>query len=242
MSLPRIYQILPEHAQNIELSPQAGFHIATVLRLQVGDPVILFNGQGIEYQATIETIRKKHVRVQILSQHATLNNPPLHIHLFQGISKGDRMDWVVQKAVELGVSEITPLWTEQCAIHFSEERVEKKVQHWREIIIAACEQCGQNHLPRLNAPCHFKDILSGEDAFKLIAHPKASINLKTYPPQSALLYLAIGPEGGFSEREIEAACQENWHPFHLGHHILRTETAAIASLGAIQALWGVDPV
>lgn len=240
MRIPRIY--LPQSlsaGNDVELDSNALRHVVQVLRLKAGHPLILFNGEGGEYTAELTRVEKRRATAHITEFQDINRESNLYTHLGLGISKGERMDFALQKAVELGVNEITPLFTEHCVVQLDDKRALKKQEHWQAVIISACEQSGRNTLPILNAPQsikHWINILSSTT--KLILDPVASTTLATVKPGTAGVILAIGPEGGFSQTEIELAQENDFIGITLGPRVLRTESAAIASLTAIQALWG----
>lgn len=240
MRIPRIY--LPQSlsaGNDVELDSNALRHVVQVLRLKAGHPLILFNGEGGEYTAELTRVEKRRATAHITEFQDINRESNLYTHLGLGISKGERMDFALQKAVELGVNEITPLFTEHCVVQLDDKRALKKQEHWQAVIISACEQSGRNTLPILNAPQsikHWINILSSTT--KLILDPVASTTLATVKPGTAGVILAIGPEGGFSQTEIDLAQENDFIGITLGPRVLRTESAAIASLTAIQALWG----
>lgn len=236
----RIYQ--PgnyQPGQPLELSPAAGQHVAIVLRMQVGDPITLFSGDNREFLATISTVKKKQVTVTIESEQSVNKESPLQIHLGQAISKGDRMELVMQKAVELGVSSITPLLTERCAVKLDKERLAKKLQQWQAIAIAACEQSGRNTVPVVHEADTFEHYVKEITArSKFIIHPVGDKTWRDYSMQGDDLALIIGPEGGLSDAEVAFAIAHEFLPLSLGPRILRTETAAITALSVLQAVYG----
>jgi 16S rRNA (uracil1498-N3)-methyltransferase len=240
MRIPRIFHpdiLLVE--QEIELSSDAINHVANVLRLKSGHPIVLFNGDGNEYSAELLVVEKRRVVALVEAQLSVSVESPLLIHLGQGISRGDRMDLVLQKSVELGVHEITPLITERCGVKLSTERWIKKHQQWQKIIVAACEQCGRNVLPTLHQPLELvKWFNQSTNQLRLTLHPRTEKNIRnlSIPPQG--VRLLIGPEGGFSDQEIYHTEQSGFHTVQLGPRILRTETAALAAITSLQALFG----
>lgn len=236
----RIYQKGEyQSGQLLELSPEAGQHVAVVLRMQSGEPLTLFNGDDREFDALIETVKKRQVFVRIGAVKEVSRESPLSIHLAQAISKGDRMELVMQKSVELGVTSITPLITERCAVKLDKDRMAKKLHQWQSIVIAACEQSGRNKVPLVHPPVHFDEYVVKESAaLKLILHPLNSKSLKEYAVSQSNIALIIGPEGGLSEQEVELACKYEFLPLSLGPRILRTETAAISVLSMLQAANG----
>ncbi|WP_298621853.1 16S rRNA (uracil(1498)-N(3))-methyltransferase [uncultured Legionella sp.] len=236
----RIYQ--PGHyesAQLLELSPEAGQHVAVVLRMQPGEKLILFCGDDREFEATIERVKKKQVIVLVGAVNVRSRESSLNIHLAQAISKGDRMEWVMQKSVELGVASITPVISERCVVKLDKERMEKKLHQWQNIVIAACEQCGRNMVPLVHPPVSFEHyVQSAQAELKLILHPDMSKTWRDYPLNQSDITLIIGPEGGLSNDEVELACKYGYLPLSLGPRILRTETAALTALSILQAVGG----
>lgn len=239
MRTTRFYlpQILTPNAA-VELTAEASHHAFTVLRLKEGASLIVFNGEGGEYTGTIVSASKKSVIIQTDKFHPVDNESPLHTHLAIGISKGERFDLVLQKATELGVTEITPLFTERTEVRLSEDRQEKIRQRWQNIIINACEQSQRNRLPKLNQPMDFSALLDDEKSEqKFILHHHSQKPLaKTAQPK--IVCLMVGPEGGFSDAEFQAAMKHGFAPLALGPRVLRTETAPLAALSAMQLLWG----
>ncbi len=240
MRIPRIYypSTIPLE-EEFTLTEDAGHHIATVLRLKPNRPIVLFNGDGNEYSAQIISIARKKVIVEADACLSIAKESPLHLHLGQGVSKGDRMDTVLQKSVELGVSEITPILTERCTVKLDESRWDKKLQQWQKIIIGACEQSGRNIVPMLNTPITLNQWLaSPTNTTRLVLAPGASHRLIQQPYNTHGYRLLIGPEGGLSEAEIHLANENGYQSVSLGPRILRTETAAITSLSILQAQHG----
>ncbi len=220
--------------------PESAFrHWVQVLRARVGDPVRLFDGRGNEVEAQLCDIGKREARVTVLRLAATDRESCLRLVLAQAVSKGDRMDYTVQKAVELGVSEIIPLVSERSVVKLDAERWDRKFEHWQGVIVSACEQCGRNVLPRLH-PVHklgaWLDATSF-DGLRLTLAPKSARSLRGLPAPDAACLL-VGPEGGLSELEIAAASSAGFIGLRLGPRTLRTETAGVAALAAMQALWG----
>ena len=240
MRISRIYLPQPLATGNdVELDSNALRHVVQVLRLKVGHPLILFNGEGGEYSAELIQVEKRRAMARIKEFHDINRESSLFTHLGIGISKGERMDFALQKAVELGVNEISPLFTEHCVVQLNDKRALKKQEHWQAVIISACEQSGRNTLPTLNAPQSFHQWLADtSNNTRLILDPAASTTLSTVKHEASGVMLAIGPEGGFSQSEIEQALAKDFTGIALGPRVLRTESAAIASLTAIQSLWG----
>lgn len=239
MRIPRVYtpQILSS-GQTFELEPQSSHHLGKVLRMKPDDPVILFNGDGNDYSAHITAINKKLLTVFVTSISAVETESPLTIHLGIGISKGDKMDWIIQKSTELGINSITPLFTERTETRIKGDRADKKLLHWQQISISACEQSGRSKLPKINSPCNIAEWAGSINAEKkFILHHRC-----TEKPGGAIkpgsVALLIGPEGGLSDTEIISAQQQNFQSLALGPRVLRTETAPLAAISVIQFLWG----
>ena len=239
MRQPRFYDPQPFTInQTAVLGDDATQHIR-VLRLKVDAPITLFNGEGGEFHATLVDVQKRSCSVRIESFHETANESPLHLHLGQVMSRGDRMEFVIQKAVELGVNEITPLISERCGVKINLERMAKKQQQWQKIAIAACEQSGRNIVPIIHDTKQLVDWCSSDsDAVKLTLHPRAKYSINTLPEQINNIALLIGPEGGFSDAEIELTETLNFTETLLGPRVLRTETAALTAITALQCRFG----
>ncbi len=240
MRIPRIYLHQPlSSGIQIALDDNALRHVVHVLRLKVGHPLILFNGQGGEFEAQLVQVNKREALVQVGAYHDVQRESRLFTHLGLGISKSERMDFGLQKAVELGVNEITPLFTEHCVVQLADKRMTKKHEHWRAVIISACEQAGRNTIPILHSAKSFNDWLDTVTATtKLILEPEAATTLTEIQVHKPEVVLTIGPEGGFSQSEIEQARIADFLGVTLGPRILRTESAALAGLAAVQCLWG----
>ncbi len=240
MRIPRIYLPLKlDIQQTIELNEHAFQHTVKVLRMKLNAQLIVFDGKGNEYFATLQQINKKNAFIQIERNIENNSESPLHIHLGLGISKGERMDFAIQKSVELGVNEITPLFTEYCVVNLDQKRIQKRLQHWQGIIISACEQSGRNVLPKLNSPIMLNKWTESIIDTCLVFDPQSTISLKQIEPKNNLINLIIGPEGGLSTKEIlQLSTKTNFHSLKFGPRILRTETAALSAITAIQVLWG----
>lgn len=238
----RLFQAIElQVGQRILLDEQASHHLAGVLRAKRQDEVILFNGQGGEYQGVITRIEHRRVEVELKSFNPREAESPFKLHLGQGISRGEKMDFTLQKAVELGVTTVTPLLTTRCNVRLIKERFEKKWQHWKKIAIHACEQCGRNRIPDILPPITLTDWLaqvSFEQAFVL--DPKATQSLKQSILQKSFVdaVLLVGPEGGLDDDELKLAKEKHFTPISLGPRILRTETAGLAAISALQSLCG----
>jgi len=240
MRCPRIYTPQPLTPDNtIALDAEAAHHVARVLRMQSGDELILFNGEGGEYRAAITAVDKKSVHVALGACDTSERESPLAIHLGIAISKGERMDWVIQKATELGVTQITPLQTERVEVRLGNERGEKKLAHWRAIAISACEQCARNRIPTIDDIQPLATWLSVVEADKkFVLHHRSDARLESDKEKPESAALLIGPEGGLSDIEIALAEKKNFAPLRLGPRVMRTETAPIAALSILQFLWG----
>lgn len=233
---PQVFQI----GRKIELSPWAAHHLISVLRLKIGTKIMLFNNEGGEWQADIIAIKKKIVQVEILEFFSKENESPLYLHLNLGILHSDRMDLALQKATELGVTHITPLITEY-SLKLRPQQFENRLRHWENIILHAAEQSGRHRLPLMDEPRLFlNEIKTKKTSLQFILHPKASgslLKFKSYKKITAIS-LWIGPEGGFSDKEIEKAKMEAFESMALGPRILRTETAVISAITLLQFLYG----
>lgn len=235
MRIPRIYQAGCYAAgETIELSAEAFQHVVKVLRLDLNAPLTIFDGEGNELSAHICKLSKKSAEIHL---DTLKSHKPSHtqLHLVQGIIKFDKMDLIIQKAVELGVTEITPLITEYCSIKLSQEKLAKKQAHWEKIIISACEQCGQNTLPKLNPIAKINDIKiisAKKPVFVLDPYAKKSLNESII--NAVGLTLIVGPEGGFSTIEVAELTEAGAKAIKLGKLILRAETAAIAAISVCQ--------
>jgi len=221
---------------SVELSPDAAHHCTQVLRYKPGDHLTVFNGDGFDYLATIEEIDKKRCQIKISSKKDPQNESPLKINLVQGIARGDKMDLIIQKAVELGVSEITPLFTERCNVKLEGKRLDKKLLHWNKTIISACEQSGRSIIPRLNAPISI-DKLSKENSHTIYLEPNSGKKLTLLSIEESVRLL-IGPEGGFSEKDLAHLNSIDCIGANIGSRILRTETAGLAVVSILQARFG----
>ena len=239
MRITRIHtsQTLQSDA-TILLESEPSRHLARVLRLGVGDTVTLFNGLGGEYPGEITVLDKKHMQVMTGTHIQRECESDLNIHLGIAVSRGERMDWIVQKATELGVSSLTPLTTAHAGLRLTGDRADKKRQHWQKIAISACEQCGRNRVPSINPLIEVSSWLVDTQAErKFVLHHRAAptgISGKT-PASIALL---VGPEGGLSAAEIAAAEQSGYVALRLGPRVLRTETAPLAAIAILQVYWG----
>ena len=237
MRLSRFFIDAPLSLGQHDLPEAQAHYIGRVLRHAVGDAVQLFDGSGQEYLGELIDVGKKAVRVELREQLAGQAESPLRIHLGQGLSRGERMDWAIQKATELGVSEITPIVSERCEVRLKDERADKRLAHWRQVAISACEQCGRSVLPVIHSPITLAEWQGHVQAeLKLVLHPVAA-PLESHTRPHSLAFL-IGPEGGLSEAEVAQAKAAGFHAARLGPRVLRTETAPVVALAVAQQLWG----
>jgi 16S rRNA (uracil1498-N3)-methyltransferase len=240
MRTSRIYVDLALQAgSEVSLPADASHHLAVVLRVKAGQPVILFNNTGIEAQATIVRADKKKVELLIISVESLERESPLNIHLAIGISRGERMDFVLQKSTELGVMSITPLFCERTEVKLAEDRLQKKMEQWQKIMIGACEQSGRTRLPALHAPATLDQcLLQDTSDRRFVLHHRSDSTLAQRDEKPASVLLLIGPEGGLSDNEISRAKQANCVALTLGPRVLRTETAPLAAISVLQYRWG----
>ena len=236
MRLSRFFVDLPLSIGQHQLPEAQAHYIGRVLRLTAGSQVQLFDGSGREFLGELSEVGKKTVSVALGEQLDGMPESPLRIHLGQGLSRGERMDWAIQKATELGVGEITPIVSERCEVRLNDERADKRLTHWRQIAISACEQCGRSVLPVIHPPRSLADWLAVEADLKLVLHPVAE-PLASHAQPRTLAFL-IGPEGGLSENEVGLAAERGFRPARLGPRVLRTETAPVVALSVAQQLWG----
>ena len=240
-SLTRVHVAEPIPPHGIfDAPPDAAHHLAHVLRLAEGDVLVVFDGRGLEYPAVVERIGKSGVTLRVSNPSPVDRESPLAVTLAQGISSGERMDYTVQKAVELGVYAIQPLATERSVVRLNAERAAKRVAHWQAIAVAACEQSGRNRVPEVLPVAPVTGWLAHvpADALRLTLSPGAASTLHELDRPSASIQLLVGPEGGLSPREREDAHAAGFTPLKLGPRVLRTETAALAAMAAMQAIWG----
>ena len=239
MRVPRIYTDQSLGTERvIELEPSASAHIARAMRMRAGDLLTLFNGTGGEYGATIVHAASKTVQVRVGEYRAIELESSLGVHLGIALSRGERMDWIVQKATELGVSSITPLVTARVEVKLKGDRAAKKRLHWQRIAVSACEQCGRNQLPQVNPLLALAPWLTSADGdCKWVLHHRATAQA-THTQRPNSVDLLVGPEGGLSQEEIKLATESNFIPSTFGPRVMRTETAPVACLSILQWLWG----
>jgi 16S rRNA (uracil1498-N3)-methyltransferase len=241
MRIPRLYLSVPlATGTTLRLDDNAFNHAVRVLRLKPGASLTLFNGAGGAFAATLLEVGKREAWAQIKEALPGEVESPLQVTLAQGVARGEKMDYTLQKAVELGVAAIQPLFTERGGVDLTGERRARKVEHWRSIVIGACEQCGRNRLPALHEPRLLTDWLAQpvEAGLRLLLDPLAKHGLRGLEPPTGPVLLLIGPEGGLSPAEINQAQATGFTSIRLGPRVLRTETAGVAALAASQALWG----
>ena len=219
--------------------PDRTVHHLAVLRLHRGDPVTLFNGRGGEFSAELTRVSGRDALARVLSEHSAERESPLSIALAQCVSSGDRMDTTLQKSTELGVSKIIPIVSARAVVKLSGERAEKRVAHWRNVVIAACEQCGRNRIPEVAGIADIEVFLDGTggDELKLLLAPDADRRLKQIPRPEKVTLL-VGPEGGLTTQERTQAERAGFVPVQFGPRVLRTETAPLAAIAAMQSQWG----
>ncbi|GGI78258.1 16S rRNA (uracil(1498)-N(3))-methyltransferase [Shewanella gelidii] len=240
MRVPRVFQDAPIHVgSDFQLDDEGAGHIGRVLRMGAGEQISLFNNDGYDYLCEISHANKKNVTVKVLSNIENSCESPLNIHLGQVISRGDRMDFTIQKSVELGVNTITPLFSERCGVKLTGERLAKKIQQWQKIAISACEQSGRSIVPQIRPAMSVQDwCAETTTALKLNLHPRAQFGINGLNIETTRIRLLIGPEGGLSEQEIKMTETLSFTEIQLGPRVLRTETAALTTLSALQMKFG----
>ena len=242
MRIPRVHvsQTL-QAGREVLLPDQAGEHLARVLRLERGHPLILFNGDGREYDATLGSLARHAVSAEVVGARAVDRESPLPLTLAQGIARGEKMDWILQKATELGVARIVPIVTERTEVKLDEERAERRLLHWTSVIAGACEQSGRARLPIIEAPLRLErwlGTLVEHNDLRLALVPGGDTTLRTLPSMAHGAIVCVGPEGGLSDHDAAMLRGSGFLSLRLGPRILRTETAGIAALAALQALHG----
>lgn len=240
MRIPRIYHPEPITCPGeLELSEEAANHVGRVLRMTAGQALQLFDGSNQVFDAEIVQAGKKNVRVHVNAGVVEDRESPLHLHLGQVISRGEKMEFTIQKSIELGVNVITPLISERCGVRLDAERMDKKLSQWQKIAVAACEQCGRNRVPEIRPAIALEAWCAQQDAaLKLNLHPRASASINTLPQPVSAVRLLIGPEGGLSEQEIAMTAQHGFTDILLGPRVLRTETTALTAITALQVRFG----
>lgn len=240
MRKTRVYTPQPlTPGQQVELEPGPAHHLANVLRMKPGRELVLFNGKGGEYQALILSIGKRRVLVEILLHSPREAESSLRIVLAQGLPRGERMDYVTQKAVELGVAELVPLITERSVARTDDARTRRRQAHLQSVAIAACEQCGRNQVPRVHYPLPLDTWLEDElPQIRLALDPDGDHTLTQLHEAPRDLALLAGPEGGLSAEEYRLAAARGFRGLRIGPRVLRTETAALVAVTAVQLRWG----
>jgi len=239
--MPRFYCNMPlASGEIIELPPDAAHHLH-VLRLAADESFTLFNGEGGEYTARLASIEKKRAYAEILSFSSREAELAYAVTIAQALPESSKMDWIVEKAVELGAAAIQPILSQRCVVRLSGERAEKRLAHWQKIIVAASEQCGRNRLARLHDLADFKNWISQPVQKTLLLSPRASLSLSGWASgkQQQALTLMIGPEGGFTTIEEDLALSKGAQLVSMGSRILRTETAGMSALATLTAIWGI---
>jgi 16S rRNA (uracil1498-N3)-methyltransferase len=220
------------------LAPDAAQHVARALRLTTGDALTVFDGRGGEYEATIERIDRGRVDVKVGGFRDVEREARVRVGLVQGLPEADKMDWIIQKAVELGVAWIQPIVCDRSVVRLHGERAERREAHWKRVVVAACEQSGRNTLPEVRPTLAFQSWLAMESMVARWMLVPDAPPMTGHAPPAEPVELLIGPEGGLSDREKDIALSRRCEPLSLGPRVLRTETAPIAALAAIHALWG----
>jgi len=241
MRIPRIFY--PKNIaleQELVLDSNSSNHVLKVLRLSIGAKIIIFNGEGGEFKTTISMVKNNLAVIKVNEFIAKNLESSLKINLAQGIGRGEKMDYVIQKAVELGVHKIIPLFTEYCNVKLNDARLQNKVSRWELIIISACEQSGRNYIPSIEMPTHLsKWLTESRNSYNIILEPQAAINMKNLDIINySEITILIGPEGGLSDIEVLLAQKNGFIPVRLGPRVLRTETAALVALSALQTRFG----
>jgi len=238
MRISRLYYPHPlQPGAAIDFDDRAVRHLSRVLRLRPGDPILLFDGSGADFTAQLIRCDRKVCTAHVIAQQAVEPEVGLRIHLGIGISRGERMDFAIQKSVELGVSEITPLVTARNVVRLDAERRDRRLAHWQGVLLSACEQSGRSRLPVLHPPAGLADWLIGRQGGLMLDH-QAKAGLCDQPAPGDALGLLVGPEGGLGTSERDQAAAAGFTSVRLGPRVMRTETAPLAALAAIQVLWG----
>jgi len=240
MRIPRIYTSGTLAADtSVELDSAASNHVGKVLRMKTGQQLILFNGSGTDFTATITEVAKKHVTAAIESTTEIASESPLASHIGQVMSRGDRMDYMIQKSTELGVTDITPLTSERCEVKLKGDREEKRIKQWQQIAISAAEQCGRSQIPTIHPVTTVENWVNSkpEDSLGLVLHHRTTQQITDIKKPNNVRLL-IGPEGGLSEAEIAMAIDKQFVATTFGPRVFRTETAPVAALSILQWLWG----
>ena len=238
--MPRFYVDFALSPDSVVELPDNVVRHLNVLRVKNTEEIVLFNGDGKVYPALPEVLEKRRASVRILREEATDNESPLNITLVQAVSSAERMDFTLQKSVELGVAEIRPVISERCVVRLSGERAEKRVARWQEIVVSACEQSGRNIVPKVLPLTTYAQALQqlSQETTKLLMSLNRAQKLSDVRPQSGKVVFMVGPEGGWTEKEEQQASDAGFQSVTLGKRVLRTETASLAAIAAMQTLWG----
>ncbi len=238
--MPRFYVDFALSPDSVVELPDNVVRHLNVLRVKNTEEIVLFNGNGKAYPALPEVLEKRRASVRILREEATDNESPLNITLVQAVSSAERMDFTLQKSVELGVAEIRPVISERCVVRLSGERAEKRVARWQEIVVSACEQSGRNIVPKVLPLTTYAQALQQlpQETTKLLMSLNRAQKLSDVQPQSGKVVFMVGPEGGWTEKEEQQAFDAGFQSVTLGKRVLRTETASLAAIAAMQMLWG----
>ena len=238
--MPRFYVDFALSPDSVVELPDNVVRHLNVLRVKNTEEIVLFNGNGKSYPALPEVLEKRRASVRILREEATGNESPLNITLVQAVSAAERMDFTLQKSVELGVAEIRPVISERCVVRLSGERAEKRVARWQEIVVSACEQSGRNIVPKVLPLTTYAQALQQlpQETTKLLMSLNRAQKLSDVRPQSGKVVFMVGPEGGWTEKEEQQAFDAGFQSVTLGKRVLRTETASLAAIAAMQTLWG----
>lgn len=238
--MPRFYVDFALSPDSVVELPDNVVRHLNVLRVKNTEEIVLFNGNGKAYPALPEVLEKRRASVRILREEATDNESPLNITLVQAVSSAERMDFTLQKSVELGVAEIRPVISERCVVRLSGERAEKRVARWQEIVVSACEQSGRNIVPKVLPLTTYAQALQQlpQETAKLLMSLNRAQKLSDVQPQSGKVVFMVGPEGGWTEKEEQQAFDACFQSVTLGKRVLRTETASLAAIAAMQTLWG----
>ena len=238
--MPRFYVDFALSPDSVVELPDNVVRHLNVLRVKNTEEIVLFNGNGKAYPALPEVLEKRRASVRILREEVTDNESPLNITLVQAVSSAERMDFTLQKSVELGVAEIRPVISERCVVRLSGERAEKRVARWQEIVVSACEQSGRNIVPKVLPLTTYAQALQQlpQETTKLLMSLNRAQKLSDVRPQSGKVVFMVGPEGGWTEKEEQQAFDAGFQSVTLGKRVLRTETASLAAIAAMQTLWG----
>lgn len=238
--MPRFYVDFALSPDSVVELPDNVVRHLNVLRVKNTEEIVLFNGNGKAYPALPEVLEKRRASVRILREEATDNESPLNITLVQAVSAAERMDFTLQKSVELGVAEIRPVISERCVVRLSGERAEKRVARWQEIVVSACEQSGRNIVPKVLPLTTYAQALQQlpQETTKLLMSLNRAQKLSDVRPQSCKVVFMVGPEGGWTEKEEQQAFDAGFQSVTLGKRVLRTETASLAAIATMQTLWG----